>query len=247
MSADLKSNIIFSPATILSSLALSLSLAGLVDQYLILAQFDIGLADYADIDDFLVAAISFLDRPFRAIFMFAYGVIFPVLCVYTLSRITNKQLEKPEQSDPLGIGSLNESANARNRASHHKLLVKERSGILRIGFWFGVSTVPFIAWMTAPDIDKGEIEKSFCEVSVELKLPGPHFRYSDSLTLDPSLEESKSKIWLISGINASMFFVERTKDNDYISHALPTAAIAQVRYLSCPNEQLTAKEQLGFW
>lgn len=226
-------------------MALSLSLAGLVDQYLLLAQFNIGLADYADIDDFLVAAISFLDRPYRALFMFVYGFLFPILVAYLSSLLINKHRERTEQLETLDTNNPNLLKKMREKNRNHSLILNRSSEMIRIMFWLGVSTVPFIAWYTAPTIETAQIEKSFCEVSVELKLPGPNFRYSDSPIIGPSIKESESKTWLISGINASMFIVERTKDNKYISHALPTAAIAQVRYLSCPNETLGPFEQLG--
>ena len=49
-------------AKVTGYIALLLSLCGLMNQYALLADFGVSLSDYADLDDFLVAAINFLSR-----------------------------------------------------------------------------------------------------------------------------------------------------------------------------------------
>lgn len=56
----IKKRELFDFAKMIGNAALVVSFCGLMHQFLLLNQFNISLSDYADLDDFLVAAINFL-------------------------------------------------------------------------------------------------------------------------------------------------------------------------------------------
>lgn len=202
--------------SIVSGYAVIFSVIGMINQYLLLSQFGISLGNYADIDDFLIASTSVFDSSDQFDAVFVYGVLIPIVLPFLRAVKLNKDLH---QDPPL---------EKKEQDTLHSIHQIQSKAI----FWFFLSITPVVAWWHFEGVDFEKIPETLPEVSVELRPSQSSFRSHPIEENKNSQLTSRSKVYLVSGLNAATFFIEITEDGQRFAHAIPTSAIAQIRYLN---------------
>ncbi|EKA7416336.1 TPA: hypothetical protein ACQYF6_000120 [Vibrio parahaemolyticus] len=226
-------------------LTLWASLCGLINQYSLLSNFSVSLADYADIDDFLVASINVLSPVNYALagkmmpalgsiaFIWLIGLPMSIVLItissqYYYWRYRLNKVGREMKGKPAEIATIKSELSAEFKKQISSSL--ELATPLYILFIF-TSVLMFshlLGQIHAEYIKKVEP----CRVKVQIRHPTGGFSPFDK----------QSQLVVITGLNSTIFFLEKVSDDNasddsqiaterIVVYAIPTSNIAQMTML----------------
>ncbi|GAM63324.1 hypothetical protein JCM19232_1471 [Vibrio ishigakensis] len=198
-------------------ITLALSMLGFIHQYYLLREFGVGLSDYADLDDFLVAAINLAAIPDKFYSIVGYIGGFSIIALLVITTVIFALQWSKTQAPRRAMQAATNFLVALTTFPKLPLVVVWLFVVL---FLMGAGAITQgLASVQAGDIRAG----LGCRVSVNVGF------------LSASLEQVNpdAQLLLITGLNSAYFFYERVGSDGGVTHIVPTSKITSIKYIDC--------------